>query len=71
MTRTEREALFKKPNAREVTAFESQPTPSASEWGSSRGVAEGMDGLTMGETPGGGGRKKKGKQLLYAVSARP
>ncbi|ORX38336.1 hypothetical protein BD324DRAFT_578052 [Kockovaella imperatae] len=72
MTKAEREALFKKPAAREVGAFDS----SKQNWGpggSSLDVTEGVDAMQIedGNSGGSGGKKKKGKQLLFQVSARP
>lgn len=80
----ERKALFNKPNARDESIRRMKggngPPPavgSSSAWGAAPGdarIEDGMDGLDLGPNEGGGGggkKKGKGKQLLFAVSARP
>lgn len=79
----ERRALFSKPTPREESIKRIQggegSVPAGSAWGAgaagTKSVEEGINGLTVDGPEsgvGGGGKKKgKGKQLLFAVSARP
>lgn len=85
VTAAERKALFNKPNPREesirrITGMKSPPpTASTGGWGSSsstpvnelQGLEINDDAAPVAGTTSGGKKKGKGKQLLFAVSARP